>query len=118
MGSDLTPSMYSCIPIISTEDMHATRNTQPFLLSPTSHSHLRTHLITQSTEAQIPDKMMSYTRYRTKHARSVTNKTPPAQRTFSADLMHWEYASAEHCGGVIVPEDPVLPADDSEQLIV
>ena len=45
--------------------MHAIRNTRPLFSSPTSYSHSRTHLTTQSTKAQRkPHRMMSYSQPR------------------------------------------------------
>ena len=62
--------------------------------------------------------MMTYARPRTKYARSLTYKTPPAQ-SFSAHTMRWECAGAERLiAGFAVPEELVPPADDSEQLVI
>jgi len=107
------PSMYSCIYIIFTKDMHAVHNIRPLFLSPTphSHSHPRTHLTTQ------PDRMMSYSQPRTTVAHSFT-KTPAVQRSSSVRTMCWECVSAEpFIAGFIVLEEPIPPADDSEHLI-
>ncbi|KIM56533.1 hypothetical protein SCLCIDRAFT_242016 [Scleroderma citrinum Foug A] len=107
--------MYSCMYIISTDDMNATHNTQPLFLSPTSRSYQRTHIRTQSTEADCRNDVVRSTQ--NKHARSLAYKALPAQRSSSMRTRRRECASAEFAR-FAVHEKPVLPADDGEHLIV